>query len=93
MTIRLPSVTTKHEKGMAQMSNRKHYYTDSSVMLFAILFQQGLDAIKFPAGAFDFCDQEGILYDYGSANAQIMREKIVDYLIKKTKLLQNKGAE
>ena len=68
-------------------------YKDDAVWLFAILFKEGLEAIKFPEGAFDFCDQEGILYDYSSANPSIMREKIIDYLIEKTKLLQNKGEE
>ena len=68
-------------------------YKDDAVWLFTILFKEGLDAIKFPAGAFDFCDQEGILYDYSSANPSIMREKIIDYLIEKTRLLQNKGEE
>jgi len=68
-------------------------YKDDTILLFVILFQQGLDAIRYPNLAFSFCEQEGIEFDYGSHNQSVMRDKIIDYLIKKTRLLQNKGAE
>jgi hypothetical protein len=65
-------------------------YKDAQINLFLEMLLEGLDVVRW-GGASDFATQEGIQFDYASANPTDVRNKVVDYLIGKAKLLQQGG--
>lgn len=72
---------------------KRSCYSDESVWLFTVLFVQGLEAIKYPVMANLFACREGIEFDYECPNPKVLRDKIIDYLIKKTLTLASKGEQ